>query len=78
MFLVTSLVIRKEGKSISEWAQRGGLRERQVLTALANAATSSLKDSDEQTSPPVEPGSRGVQVASSHFSKINANRGKSG
>ncbi len=30
MFLVTSLVIRKERKSISEWAQRGRLRERQV------------------------------------------------
>lgn len=39
---------------------------------------SSLKDSDEQTSPPATPGSRGVQVASSHFSKISASRGNSG
>lgn len=39
---------------------------------------SSLKDSDEQTSPPATPGSRGVHVASSHFSKISASRGKRG
>jgi hypothetical protein len=39
---------------------------------------SSLNDSEEQTSPPAMPGSRGVQVASSHFSKISASRGKSG
>lgn len=39
---------------------------------------SSLKDSDEQTSAPCAPGSRGVHVASSHFSNTNANRGKSG
>lgn len=39
---------------------------------------SSLKDSDEQTSPPATPGSRGVQVANSHFSKISASRGNSG
>ena len=39
---------------------------------------SSLKDSEEQTSPPATPGSRGVQVASSHFSKISANRGNNG
>ena len=39
---------------------------------------SSLKDSEEQTSPPVTDGSLGVQVANSHFSKIRARRGKSG
>ena len=39
---------------------------------------SSLNDSDEQTSPPATPGSRGVQVANSHFSKMRANKGKSG
>lgn len=32
---------------------------------------SSLKLSDEHTSPPATPGSRGVHVASSHFSKID-------
>jgi hypothetical protein len=39
---------------------------------------SSLKDSDEQTSPPATPGSRGVQVANSHFSKMSASRGNRG
>lgn len=39
---------------------------------------SSLKESEEQTSPPATPGSRGVQVASSHFSKTRANRGNNG
>lgn len=39
---------------------------------------SSLKDSEEQTSPPATPGSRGVHVASSHFSKIRASRGNNG
>ena len=39
---------------------------------------SSLKESEEQTSPPVTPGSRGVHVASSHFSKMRARRGNSG
>ena len=39
---------------------------------------SSLKDSEEQTSPPMTEGSLGVQVASSHFSKINARSGNSG
>jgi hypothetical protein len=48
------------------------------LTCLLKTATSSLKESDEHTSPPATPGSRGVQVASSHFSNINANSGKSG
>lgn len=49
-----------------------------LLTCLANTAISSLNDSDEQTSPPATPGSRGVQVANSHFSKISAKRGKRG
>lgn len=39
---------------------------------------SSLKDSDEQTSPPATDGSLGVQVASSHFSKIRARSGNNG
>jgi hypothetical protein len=47
------------------------------FTCLVNSATSSLNDSDEQTSPG-PPGSRGVQVANSHFSKINANNGNNG
>jgi hypothetical protein len=36
-----------------------------------------LNDSDEQTSPD-PPESRGVHVANSHFSKINANKGNNG
>ncbi len=47
-------------------------------TCFEKTAMSSLNDSEEQTSPPAMPGSRGVQVASSHFSKISASRGKSG
>lgn len=47
-------------------------------TCLAKTAMSSLKESEEQTSPPATPGSRGVQVASSHFSKTRANRGNNG
>jgi len=47
-------------------------------TCFENTAMSSLKDSDEQTSPPVTDGSLGVQVASSHFSKISARRGNRG
>lgn len=48
------------------------------LTCLLKAAISSLKDSDEQTSAPCIFWSLGVHVANSHFSKTNANRGKSG
>ena len=48
------------------------------LTCLENTAMSSLKDSEEQTSPPATEGSRGVHVASSHFSKMRAKSGKSG
>ena len=47
-------------------------------TCLAKTAMSSLKDSEEQTSPPAIPGSLGVQVANSHFSNISASNGKSG
>lgn len=39
---------------------------------------SSLKLSDEHTSPPATPGSRGVHVANSHFSKISARSGNRG
>lgn len=39
---------------------------------------SSLKLSDEHTSPPATPGSRGVQVASSHFSNMSASSGNRG
>lgn len=39
---------------------------------------SSLKDSEEHTSPPATPGSRGVQVANSHFSNMSANSGNNG
>lgn len=49
-----------------------------ALTCLLKTATSSLKESDEHTSPPATPGSRGVHVASSHFSNINASSGNSG
>ena len=48
------------------------------LTCLEKTAMSSLKDSDEQTSPPMTEGSLGVQVANSHFSKIRANSGNRG
>jgi hypothetical protein len=47
------------------------------FTCLVNSATSSLNDSDEHTSPG-PPKSLGVQVANSHFSKINANNGNNG
>lgn len=53
-------------------------------TCLAKAAMSSLKESEEQTSPPgdepspAEAPSRGEHVASSHFSKTKAKRGKRG
>jgi hypothetical protein len=47
-------------------------------TCLLKTAISSLNDSDEQTSPPATPGSRGVHVASSHFSNISASKGKRG
>ena len=57
---------------ISNW------RLHNVFTCLEKTAMSSLKDSDEQTSPPATPGSRGVHVASSHFSKMSASNGKSG
>jgi len=49
-----------------------------ILTCFENTAISSLNDSEEHTSPPATPGSRGVHVASSHFSKIRARRGNRG
>lgn len=49
-----------------------------TLTCLLNIAISSLNDSDEHTSPPCTPGSLGVHVANSHFSKISAKSGNSG
>ena len=49
-----------------------------VVTCLEKTAISSLNDSELHTSPPATPGSRGVQVASSHFSKISASRGNNG
>lgn len=48
------------------------------VTCLAKTAMSSLKESDEHTSPPATPGSRGVHVASSHFSNTRASRGNRG
>lgn len=39
---------------------------------------SSLKESEEQTSPPPAPLSRGVRVASSHFSKTRVRSGNKG
>lgn len=39
---------------------------------------SSPKESEEHTSPPATPLSRGVHVASSHFSKIRASSGNKG
>lgn len=59
------------------------------VTCFANAAMSSLKDSEEQTSlwqvipgrwelAEKEAGSRGEQVASSHFSNTKASSGNSG
>lgn len=52
--------------------------ETHTSTCLEKTAMSSLKDSDEQTSPPATPGSRGVHVANSHFSNIKARSGNSG
>ena len=49
-----------------------------IPTCLENMAMSSLKDSVVLTSPPATEGSRGVHVASSHFSKIRASRGNRG
>lgn len=67
--------------SSSGLEEKRGLSER---TCLAKAAMSSLKESEEQTSPPggvpspAPAPSRGEHVASSHFSKTRAKRGKSG
>ena len=50
----------------------------QNLTCFENTAISSVNDSELHTSPPATPGSRGVHVANSHFSKIRARRGNKG
>ena len=75
-------VPRKKDGAAQKWWKKGvplflegGMP---LLTCLENTAMSSLKDSDEQTSPPATEGSRGVHVANSHFSKMRAKRGKSG
>ena len=49
-----------------------------LLTCLEKTEISSLKLSELHTSPPDTPESRGVQVASSHFSKMSASRGNRG
>lgn len=48
------------------------------LTCLLKIEISSLNDSEEHTSPPWTPGSRGVHVANSHFSNISAKSGNNG
>lgn len=48
------------------------------MTCLAKTAISSLKESEEQTSPPATPGSLGVHVANSHFSNTSASSGNKG
>lgn len=60
----------------SSWlAEKNGFS---AFVWLEKTRISSLKDSEEHTSPPAILGSRGVHVASSHFSKISANRGNNG
>ena len=49
-----------------------------MLTCFAKHAMSSLKESEEQISPPETPGSRGVHVANSHFSNTRAKSGNRG
>lgn len=77
IFCTRSLVIRPSLYDSLFMADKGKWLDK-ILTCLLNTATSSLNESEEQTSPPATPGSRGVHVANSHFSKINANNGKSG
>lgn len=52
--------------------------EIKTVTCLAKTAISSLKESEEQTSPPATPGSLGVHVANSHFSNTSASSGNKG
>ncbi len=72
------------GQSGSLWSCRFTLfelwhvDETGFCTCLEKTAMSSLKESEEQTSPPATPLSLGVQVANSHFSKISASRGNNG
>ena len=49
-----------------------------IVTCLAKAWMSSLKESEEQTSSCASPRCRGEHVASSHFSNTRANRGNRG
>lgn len=52
--------------------------KKKTITCLAKTAISSLKESEEQTSPPATPGSLGVHVANSHFSNTSASSGNKG
>ena len=71
-----------EPNNLSSFDTAGAVGEQCVavvcLTCFEKTAISSLNDSELHTSPPATPGSRGVQVASSHFSNMSASRGKSG
>lgn len=71
---------KQETVSLTKLSSSGFEEKRgfSARTCLAKTAMSSLKESEEQTSPPATPGSRGVQVANSHFSKTSANRGNNG
>lgn len=53
-------------------------QKQKTITCLAKTAISSLKESEEQTSPPATPGSLGVHVANSHFSNTSASSGNKG
>lgn len=53
-------------------------KKKNTITCLAKTAISSLKESEEQTSPPATPGSLGVHVANSHFSNTSASSGNKG
>jgi hypothetical protein len=75
---VLYIVLGKSAKLNSFSYQGKSAKYHSSRTCFEKTAMSSLNDSEEQTSPPAMPGSRGVQVASSHFSKISASRGKSG
>lgn len=54
------------------------MNHRFLFTCLEKTAMSSLKESEEQTSAPATALSLGVQVASSHFSKMSASSGNKG
>jgi len=76
-FLLGKLDVRTYGRV------HGALKSTMIdtdreLTCFEKTAMSSLKLSDEQTSPPATPGSRGVHVANSHFSNMSARSGNRG